>query len=501
MHRLVILGLVASLLVSVSGCKKKSTSSGSSITLSATMGSGLNGSALFTPDDLVFALDRLGSILSARSTSTVNGVVAIPLYNGQMNVHAMAYAQTGSVVDGQMTISLQDSMDYIILLLDTTQARKIDQVVGYLNLSDASNGLMKIPTDSAATGSINVGTVTQASGSTSANSSTSLTELTSNFSVDLGVLQELAKTDDILQTGKNIYANYVSEAQYADTAPYFAFNGHTSDITGAYSDPTDAVYSGYGLYLDLAFPGVTMASVCAASGGKTLSLTPPSTITEGTDSFSGGTPDTYTVLDNTGVSGHSLRSGSEYQCGGSNALGAGSIYVHGVPTAESFGFNWGAGNGFANAIAAGEWVLKVDSTEVARFDLKAAAVLDSNSKPTVYVPVLKVDVDGSNIITAVSLKLYTWNGTAYAQVTDPTAFLAATSDFNLSITDYGQTGTETLYDWVDAGSGVFTITNFGSKSWKLGNYGTGNTTHYAATSIVASYKLYGASMRFDFRSN
>jgi hypothetical protein len=97
-------------------------------------------------------------------------------------------------------------------------------------------------------------------------------------------------------------------------------------------------------------------------------------------------------------------------------MGPGGFYARENDTHE-FMVNYGTGGSIAGSIPAGLWKLLYDGTEVGRFDLAAAAPLDADGHPTVFIPSLKFITSGGQMTGAV-VEFYRWNGTELAKITD-----------------------------------------------------------------------------------
>jgi len=127
---------------------------------------------------------------------------------------------------GYFTVDLPIDQDQCMLLLvNTTAARKIDQIVGYIAIGvDAENNMLNFPSKYA-TGDIDLGTVQQDNdeGQTDEVKSdeSSVSTVTASFTLTFDELKQIASNDKLLRGIKNFYANLHGEG---DNAYWYGLN-------------------------------------------------------------------------------------------------------------------------------------------------------------------------------------------------------------------------------------------------------------------------------------
>ena len=446
-------------------------------------------------------------------SATVDSVIAIPIIEGDVTYSSMSHVVKGSIdASGNISISIaKGGYEWVIALLDTTQAAKIDQVVGYIKLSDASSGgLMKLNPSDVSGSSLDVGTVTKGA-TDEVGSDKTLETLASSFSASLGALREVARTDKLLKSIKNYYANVSPTGDtFYTVLPYFSLSyGTQSDVNGmsaTYTNPAQVTYGGYGLYFDVKDSSVIRYSdLCGNPPGKNLTVTPPATLHGATQT---GVDDghTVTVLDNTHMD-PSTTSGTRESCGApysANLYSAG-LYAHHEATDavdSEFGFNWGSAYGFFGSAPTGQWPMKIGGTEVARFEIAAGSPVDANGQVNVYILSVKIVADATtHAISKVQVKMYAYNPDSHSfdVITDPTTMIANLGEQGkVGVTYYGGSAVEVYGAATHVGGGIFEFSDFQGKTyqWEAGHSSGSNVT---ASTIAVSYKLNGADVRLDLR--
>lgn len=200
----------------------------------------------------------------------------------------------------------------------------------------------------------------------------------------------------------------------------------------------------------------------------------------------------------------------------SSNCGVGTLYVQGSGSNPA-GFNVG-GDGFDSpqVIPAGAWKVKLGSNEVAAFDLAMASPVDGDGNPRIWVPVIRIEKDADNFITAIKAKLFRWDRqtSSYVEVTDLTTFKNSTNNFSVSLADYsGVDGTMvggSVSNSLESakrtdpapGSNEYSWSGF-SPAFKVpgtANSNKASAPHYpVAESIVIGFSMNEISFRFDLR--
>jgi hypothetical protein len=383
----------------------------------------------------------------------------------------------------------------VVMLLDTTRTRKIDQVLGFITLVDSAGtgSLISVPTGNAGD-AVDLGVI--ASGV----SNRSLQDMTAIVNSSLSAMRERGRVDAMLRNLKNNWANAGASITYS-YMPGFEWGRSYRIAVNAvdWFDVSTYYYKGNQFYFRSNDPALLSAGVCTASADPThvaVKLVPPRPFDGYKISYLGVTSSAETI---TAMHNDNAAPITALTCGASTGGIAGGFYFGREASGGYVNFNWGGGGVRSDDFPSGIWALQVGSEEKAFFDIKITSPADDAGHYKVYLPAVKVVTDDSGVIQRVDVLFYVWNGVAYEPITDPTLFLSQITLLGLTLTDYWTpTGTPVSnnMELVHVGNGVFRGTP--SASFRSGLYDDGFNTD-AASSLTVVYNLYGVGIRFDLR--
>ena len=414
---------------------------------------------------------------------TADKVWALPTVHGAVTPSAFSSMQVGDIgTDGSFSLQLSKDYDWVLLLIDTTEPLKRDQVKAYIAMSDIDGSMLEMPMQDASS-NIDLGTL-EPSGN-EAVSSTSLADNADKFTLSLAQLKEIARTDDVLKSIKNTYINYDdTTGTYLNIQPFFGWRDESGSISiyNMFSDPATTIANhnnGYSYYFNTNSNAIDFTKVCDQS--VLLTLHPPATVTRvgGTPSWGTTTPFTNsgTVYTNTGT-----------VCGG------GDLYLRN--DGSELSFNYAGGVFWATPIVSGYWEIKYDGTKLFEFDgtLGSPFENDDITKPIVYIPALKAVVTNGTI-DYFELKWYLRNSNGgYDEITDFTTFSHSVENASVYLTQYSGTR-------IDDSIELTAATNYASaippRQWTF--LGQSTTSGAFAEEITVTYQMNGIGLRFEWR--
>lgn len=499
--RVVAFSLLASLVVGYSACGKKKSSGG-----------GDDSSPTFTVSGQLAIQSNLGNFEFA--SSKPNLIYALPAQVIE-NIYSFDKTMLATFpieADGRFTANVKTSSgDTLLVAVDTNAANILDGIRGVLSLKDDSGSLIKIPTAEGA-GSLDMGTLSSDASGKEYTSGKKTDEVASSFSMDVSQIKELAKTDDSARGLINVVANVKDNGDFIFAKPYMVFKSNIQKINNTASAATDLTYNGYGLYFISKWTDLTLESLCGgASATANLSLLPPSgtqlKLCKENDSTQCRT---YNQVTNQNTKSAETEGGGRTSCssamnGQEIAADDGNFYVAKESGSEGMtrplNFNWGGG-GYDGQLAQGVWTLKLNDTEVGRYDLAAANPLNAAGKATVYVPSVKAVLDSSNKVSRIEVEWYLWSSTSqtFEKITSMDTFNRVVSDAGAEIADYsGGCSSRSVYNQFTTSGSVMIldVSSFGA-TFPAANYSS-NTAGCYAESIAVNYSMNGVSYRFDFR--
>ncbi len=385
----------------------------------------------------------------------------------------------------------------VMMLLDTTKTRKIDQVLGFLTVADSatSDSVMSLPTSSAAN-AVDLGTIAGGSGL----SNLSIQDIFSLVGSSIDQMRERGRTDALLRNLKNEWANRGTSITYG-YGPGFDWGRSYQDTVNATSwfPVSSYFFKGNLFFFRSNDPALQDAGVCKPSTDAShvaVKLVPPQPFTGSNISTLGATisSETITAFHNDGANTLTLTT-----CGSSTGGIAGGFFF-GKESTGYVNFNWGGGGIRSDNLPSGIWSLMVGSEEKASFDIKATSPVDDAGHYKVYLPSIKVIADSTSfVIQYIEVLFHVWNGTAYVPITDPSLLLSQVNFLGLSLADHwtpSGTPNSTNMTLIHQGSGVFRATP--SVPFRTGQFDS-NTNADVAASIVINYNLHGVGIAFDLR--
>ncbi len=422
--------------------------------------------------------------IAVASSTTVNKIWAIPLYNGEFHPTVFNYVKEITPnSDGSFSIGL-DQKGWVLILLDTNQAARKDQVVGYVTMTAGSNGLTALPL-SGASGTVDFGDLSKSGDETTSTKDND--DNAAPISITSDQLLALALSDNGIKTVKNAYRNY-DGTTFTSIKPFFTWgksSGASADILDTYTSVSDMVsnrFNGYLFYMNSNHSAINYTNICAQSTGMTLY--PPSSVTN-----IGNTATFTTSIPISSLGGSASTNG--------NSCTANQLYLRDdTATYGSYQFNFSAGaTGGANdylspPIPSGDWTLKVGSTTIAEFEGNVGSIFlnDNTTKPIVILPSIKATTSGGNI-TRVDVRWYVKDNDAgtFSEVTD-TTLLGQLKSVSIFLTDYNSSPYASESVSCDSASGC-TLTP-SARTW---------SSSTANTSISVSYTVNNIAIYIDYR--
>jgi len=298
----------------------------------------------------------------------------------------------------QITLSITDDSDWILLLLNTNAPEKRDQLIGYVALKEVEESLINIPIPEA-NSDIELGEINQ--NGDDALSENTIDDVAEDFSLSAEELKEMAKTDDLFKLIKNVYMNFNEETGISyGTETQFIWEDLLNNLKNAYANPLNYWYKSYRIIITTNDMEIFQLPELA-NRQYLASLYPPSEIHH---IFSDKVSDPENPISNDEVDGI-LYLGDNMACGDDDFWAFGDE--------NSIGFylpRIGVDN---EQVAAGDWILKKEfpddptqNIEVARFDFAPASPLYDDKNPRAYMPSPRIVVDQNNVIQRVDLKWY-----------------------------------------------------------------------------------------------
>jgi hypothetical protein len=370
----------------------------------STGSSGGGGSTKTVTGKLGYGYTKLlpGRIQSSMTLTYVNAVVAIPynntdFWNTGLTLNSMVTSEIDA--DGNFNLPLSSSVsnNWVLLLLDTTQEEKEDQVVGYVAMKVGDDGLLGLPIDTAKTDTISLGSLER-----TGSDAVSTVEAITNLNLSASALAEMAKNDNMLKSLKNLYINYNAAAdEHLLVLPIMIYRGgdHQDILAGVPSDPGKIVSSPRLYSLHTQTNAVLFDAAEQQAGNLPVSLEAPAGQTFDLAYYeSATTRETVSSIS----SPEFLRATDD-------------IAVH-----HNFLIEAGY---FIGTIPSGYWNIVNAGTPLATFDIDVANPVDEvHGWPITYIPEPRITTNESGVVTAISIDWYMNEGGTLTKVTDFTAF-------------------------------------------------------------------------------
>jgi len=425
--------------------------------------------------------------------STANEIWAVSYNMGSWDLKDKQIATIDT--SGHFSVGVPaDSDRSVLLLVDTNQQRKIDQIVGYIAIGvDAKHNMLNFPASNA-TGDIDLGTISKDTDSDQADevksNESDVDMVTANFDLTFDELKQMASNDKLLRSIKNWYANLDGDNWYGLNPVYMYTYNNLLSAKNNFLTPDTVFDLNNSANLEKEYTILYMTTVAADDptkpefGNSELSLYVPSDMSEPATDQDGNTG--YYIVANTRLS-------TDTSLNPTNGNG-----IHGKFWDQS-------GLGFFHGIVPdGQWVLKKDGVEIARYDLSTGDPFDSNGNIKVFVPAIKLNTTG-DIVNSIDIQWYLYDGSTYQQVDSTSkAFLNVVDYFDIALTDYSSN--PAISENFEIGSsggtvgGNLQLTDTHiipiEKTWTLPG-GTGETH---LTSLSVQYEIYGTRFMFDIRN-
>ncbi len=418
------------------------------------------------------------------NTSKVDAIWAIPA-RGKPQEALAAKIVVELASDGAFAFTPeQQGVDYILALVNSaacvnTKARNawteadIDArtacILGYVSIPDEGNlgSMVLIPTSSM-TGETDVGEVKPSSTeSDEATSTKTLQDVAASFTIGLGGLQELAQMDNTLKALIWSYANRSDDgSEYYELAPNYSFFAPNT-LEGASTGETNAadfLPGSWGLTW-----GTTVDSAALQSNYQTpgyLEFVAPHAVSDYNRSRY------YRAEEPMGAD---FISG---QLSGSNFRGSSMVLL-------------GAADGIWKVLRSGDVVAKFDMRSSSPFNTVDGVL--NTSKITNYVPTLELETGAEGTISAVKLRVKTWDGSTYASA-DAEQALNRVDVLGITLAGNGGAGCSG-----DESESVWESTSADALSWSPSQswvVGPGSSSTCGLASVSVNYNIFGAEYFF-----
>ncbi len=401
-------------------------------------------------------------------------------------------------------------LDWLIVSVDTST--KPVTVLDMIQLTGNSgyDSLMLLPISSFTVNSFDLGVITDGD----SEKTTDTIETVSTIKGES--LKILSRADNIMRSLKNIIQNCDIEHNKCISATQsFAFSGDYANI-GTRFDIAES-YSGYQFYLDLNdyygpsdFDGICPGG--SSSPSVIYTLTPPANITINSTTYGPANP--MTTGSSPGL--QEPRGTNEMVC----SQGKDNVFLWKRKDNSGQWKEWGlqfitgdSPQELTTQMPQGQWSLKRNGNEIAKFEFILANPVDTNGKPLVFVPAIRLRNNGNDVIpgdpiTHVEVKWYRWDDTTgdYVEITgdDLTMLDDLAGNFGVSFMDIdGITGdtTQRSVHWWDLSFKNNTSIDVSSPEDDKGPfyYNHDDNTKYLALYIGIYYQFGGQGFRFVWR--
>ncbi len=193
---------------------------------------------------------------------SANTVMAVPIrYPFRADRGALEGAKTTAIGDdGSFSIELSAAHDWVLMLLDTEQLERRDQFVAFVGLEGENDVLLRTPI-SGAEDDIDAGTISIDPESLEAYEVGSLSQNADQLGLSMSELREIARTDNLVKTVKNIYVNAGPDSP--EMSPLLVYNWELPLASGEWAEPANYTYKGLSVTFDYVNPSapVTFDSI------------------------------------------------------------------------------------------------------------------------------------------------------------------------------------------------------------------------------------------------
>ncbi len=354
------------------------------------------------------------SAFALGSGTLIDQVVAVPSTQGHFGGDMLQLMKTADIAsDGSFSITLEQSYDWVLLLVNSQAASLTEKVVSYVAVKVDENNSLIAYSGASFNGNIDLGVLlkvgTEAQGTLISASS---------FGLTLDQLTAVAKSDNGFKHMINAYLNYNAATGIHYTAqPIFSWSAGA--IAGLDTAPVASAISSYvmnGFNLNVETNNVTSPALpdAVCSGSSLVSLFPSADIADS----AGANFSPTSGLANNGA-------GVETNLGVANSanwFSNGRYYCYD----DDFGMQFNAGSsnvlyGFqgsrslfrvpAGGMPAGHWIIQADSLTLAEFDLQVSSPLDDTGHTTIPVPMLRVNHAGDGRVSGLEVSWYLYDST------------------------------------------------------------------------------------------
>lgn len=192
-------------------------------------------------------------VQSLMSTEDADTIMAVPIrYPFRADREVLEDAKTEPIAeDGSFSISLDAQYDWVVMLLDTEQPSRKEQFVAFVGLEDDNDVLIRMPISDAQE-DVDAGTITIDADSMVAYETGSLLTNSDGLGLSHSELREIARTDNLVKTIKNIYVNAGPDSP--EMVPLLVYNWQSELTDNTWSNPSSYIYEGVTVDFDYANP-------------------------------------------------------------------------------------------------------------------------------------------------------------------------------------------------------------------------------------------------------
>lgn len=379
------------------------TFTGDYLTLRGSLGSGYTTAANKTTRSV-------GTAYEQALEKKVDKVIALQSDRGYLAAYSMQNSKSALIGDdGTFSISLDTTKDWLLVLMDSTAAAKVDQFVGYIALNaGSSEPLLQVPSTTATISSFDLGPINASGDVGQSQNAVDPTD----FRLTSSQLLALAKNDDGFKSVKNFVINYdEATSVYFTLRPDFRWRGNYASIDGDFQVPAAYVYGHYASQLDSNTTSINMDKICGSNGQTRVivELAPPSDVQTTSEQIPMVIYNPDNPISSNNVTCTIATDGyieaKDEDFGATNRYGGVSESYFAPLSGE---------------IPPGYWLYYEGDQLKGQFDLAVATPLGAGGEIKGFVPSIRVNKNGTGEITSVDIKWYTWDSSTsqYVEITD-----------------------------------------------------------------------------------
>jgi hypothetical protein len=361
--------------------------------------------------------------------------------------------KTFDLENGKFIITLSGSIsadDWVLLLVNSDADNRADTIVSYVSISDLNERLLQFPIKKMS-GTIELGNIQVDDDSDDESTAdTGLDELATACSLSYGQLRQMAKTDDLVKSIRNLYCNATFDnsgnvSSYYQPVLQHRWLQNILTAENQFSTHEDH-YQGYGLEIYFDSDDISWSDLIDPSIDA-VNLFPPTDISI-VDFYSQSSSLDYGVdvpIPSDGPFNPNLDSAYD------NDLGFCAFKnVHNLIRLQYASTPVHTWSGFEGIIPEGDWLL-TDSEQnetFANFDFSFESPFNDDGTSKIYIPSLKITTGGDDKISVISVRwlLYDQTTETYEVVTDTDILMDLSSEIRMDLNCQIGSGVNTHWD-------------------------------------------------------